>query len=369
MNYLVCSDSFKECMDASKACSIIARGILKADKTATIKQVPLADGGEGTEEVLIAAKGYQEKFINTIDLLGKKIRVKYGYKDNSVIIDCSKVIGLDLIKQSHRNPFKVNSLGLGLVIKELINQGVSEFIIGLGGSATVDGGLGFLIGLGAKIFCNGQVVNLEIASILNIDRIDLTAVFKLTENITFKVASDVDNYYLGEKGAVNVFAKQKGATESQMPLLEANLINIHKIIKRDYDLDINVKKAGAAGGLGGALFLIGADLISGIDMVIKECNLEQLIIESDVVISGEGSVDEQTINGKTISGVAKICQKYNTKLVVLCGQLSDNIDNLYLMGVTAAFSIINKSSTLNENLKNAETNLENSAYNICRLIQ
>jgi glycerate kinase len=368
MKYLVCSDSFKESMDANSACEIISKGIKRANKEAIIKQVPLADGGEGTEEVLIIAKKYSVKTIESFDLKGDKVVVKYGYKDNCVIFDCSKVIGIDFIKKSERNPMNYNSIGLGIVIKKLIKQGVKDFIIGLGGSGTVDGGLGMLVGLGAKLYKDNEEQKLNIESIKDLDKIDLTEVFKITQGVTISVASDVQNLYLGETGAVNVFARQKGATNDQMPKLNANLLNLHKIFKKYYGIDINVKKSGSAGGLGGAFFLIGAKLFSGIDMVINETNLEKLIIESDIVFSGEGSVDNQTANGKTISGVAKLCKKYNKKLIVVSGQLSNDIEDLYDMGVTVAFSIMKKNSSFEETLKNAEINLENTVYNICKLI-
>jgi glycerate kinase len=368
MKYLVCSDSFKESMDAECACKIISKGIKRANKDAIIIQVPLADGGEGTEEVLIVAKNFSVRTIDSLDLKGDKVVVKYGYKDDCVILDCSKVIGIDFIKKSERNPMNYNSVGLGIVIKKLINQGVKEFIIGLGGSGTVDGGLGMLVGLGAKLYISNEEQQLNIESIKDLDRIDLTEVFRITQGVTISIASDVQNPYLGETGAVNVFARQKGATNDQMPQLTGNLLNLHKIFKNYHGIDINVKKSGSAGGLGGAFYLIGAKLFSGIEMVIRETNLEKLIIENDIVFSGEGSVDNQTANGKTISGVAKLCKKYNKRLIIVSGQLSNDVDDLYNMGVTAAFSIMKKNSSFEETLENSEINLENTVFNICKLI-
>ena len=368
MKYLVCSDSFKDSLDADFACKVISRGIKKADNKSVINMVPLADGGEGTEEVLNIAKKFKENTIESINLKNEKIIVKYGYKDNCVILDCSKVIGICFVKKEDRNLMLVNSIGLGVVIKKLILQGVTEFIIGLGGSGTVDGGVGMLVGLGAKLYIGDKEQPVNINTLKNLEKIDLKEVFNITKDISISIASDVENLYLGKNGAVNVFARQKGATDEHMPILEENLINLHRIFKEYYGIDVNVKKSGSAGGLGGAFYLIGSKLFSGIDMVIKETNLEQQIIENDIVISGEGSVDSQTANGKTISGVAKLCKKYNKKLIIVSGQLSNNIDELYSMGVTSAFSIINKNSSLEETLKSAEENLESTVYNICKLL-
>lgn len=369
---VIACDSFKESMSAMAACQAIERGLKQGFKDEIETTViPMADGGEGTIEVLKTAIDGDYCYHRVVNHMGVLIDVEYVMKDDLAVVESAKVIGLDLVGPEQRNPTVATSLGLGLLLEEVINKGAKKIIVGLGGSGTNDGGLGMLMGMGARIFdAQGDELPCAIASIKKIAKIDLQPALQKVAEVEITIANDVENPYIGDNGATRIFGKQKGSSSQQLDYLESCLVHLNGVIKDAMDIDLGaVPKTGAAGGLGGAFYLLGSKMQKGIELVLEMTRFEERIQGATYVFTGEGSIDSQTINGKTISGIAKITQASNIPLIGLAGKVDFDIDNLYEIGLTAAFSITNQPKTLEEALEQGEISLEMAAKNIAKILE
>ena len=371
MKIVIACDSFKESMSALEACCAIEKGIKTVDQTIDCLCIPMADGGEGTTEVLKKALGAAPCYVKVENPFGQAIEAMYCMnKEGVAIMEVATTCGIDLISREQRNPTKGLSVGLGQMIKDAIERGAKKIMIGLGGSGTNDGGYGMLCALGAKFYDRyNQLLPTNLASIKKVEKMDLSPVYQLLDKCKIVVASDVDNVFTGEAGATYVFGKQKGANQKQLDYLEQSLIHFQKVIFRQYDIQLDrIKKTGSAGGIGGALYLLGATMMSGIDLVIQVTELEKHIQDADYIMTGEGSIDAQTINGKTISGVARVATRYNIPVVAFGGRITREAQNLYDIGVTSMFSITNEAKTLNQALLDGQKYLQLTAENVCRLL-
>lgn len=371
MKFLICSDSFKDSISGAKANIIIAETITKERPTAQVEIINLSDGGPGFINALL--QNQQDHKIITLNVSGPlkdKVSAQYAIFNNTAVIEMAKASGLELIPQNIRNPSFTTTYGVGELILDALDKNVNKIIIGLGGSATNDGGAGILQALGAKLLDQeNQELNFGGINLSKLSRINLDNIDSRLKDITIEIASDVTNSLLGTNGATYIYAKQKGASESDLELLEKALINYANITKEYFKRDYtNHPGSGAAGGLGYALLLLGAQLKSGIELVMLHNNFEQKLILADYVFSGEGSIDEQTISGKTISGIARLCKKYKKPLIILAGKSLSNLAPIYNMGVTAVFPIGNAEINLSTALKNASTNLQRTTQNIIRTI-
>lgn len=353
------------------ACQAIERGLKQGFKNEIeTTLIPMADGGEGTIDVLKTAIAGEYHCYPVVNHMGVMTDVEYVLKDDLAVVESAKVIGLDLVDPEQRNPTVATSLGLGLLLEEVINKGARKIIVGLGGSGTNDGGLGMLLGMGARIFDeHGGELTCEIASIKKIAKIDLKPALKKVAGVEITIANDVENPYIGANGATRIFGKQKGSSPEQLDYLESCLVHLNGVIKDELDIDLgSVAKTGAAGGLGGAFYLLGSKMQKGIDLVLEMTRFEERIQGADYVFTGEGSIDSQTINGKTISGIAKITSAAEIPLIGMAGKVDFDIDNLYEIGLTAAFSITNQPKTLKEALEQGEISLEMASKNIARIL-
>ena len=372
MKFIVAPDSYKESLSAFDAANAIKEGIERVYKSAEFQLIPMADGGEGTLEVLTNAGEGILKSVEVKGPLGEAIEAKYGYikKENKAIIEVASACGLNLVKTEKRNPLFTTSYGVGELILDALNNGVQHFIIGLGGSATNDGGFGMLKALGAKAYNEqGEDIGLGGKELINIKKLDMSTLDRRLKDVVFEVACDVDNPFVGENGATRTFGPQKGAVGSINDELEKGMINFAKVIKETVRVDIsNLPKAGAAGGLGGAFLLLGSNLVKGIEIVLKHTKFEEKIKDADFIFTGEGSIDDQTKHGKTISGIAKVAKKYNIPVIVLAGKVGDGIEELYDMGVTAVFGIVDRPKGLEEALEDGYESLKKTAENVGRLI-
>ena len=369
-------DSFKGSMTSLEVSEAFEKGVKKIFKDINFIKVPLADGGEGTVQALIDNLSGKLVSIKVKDPLMHEIDSFYGISGDgkTAIIEVAAASGLPLISLEHRNPMKANTYGTGELIKDAIKNGCREFIIGLGGSATNDAGMGMLSALGYifldengnELFPNGE-------NLMKIRDINQSNIEKDLLECKFLVACDVDNPFYGENGAAYVYAKQKGATDTNIKDLDDGLINFSKVIFDKMKVDISeISGAGAAGGLGGAfLSFLNSELKSGIDIIIEKINLEEVIKNADYVITGEGRLDFQSAMGKTPVGVSKLAKKYNIPVIAIGGSVADDIDNIYECGITTVFSIIDSPMTLAEamNTKNAEKLVEKTAEQIFRLIE
>lgn len=369
---VIASDSFKESMTALAACQAIERGLIQGfDEELETVLIPMADGGEGTSEVLKNALDGEYRYIAVVDHMKNPIEAQYVLKDNLAIVESAQAVGLDLVAVEQRDPTVATSLGLGLMIGKIIEAGATKMIVGLGGSGTNDGGLGLLLGLGARIFDHqGAQLPCAIASIEKIARIDLRPALAKVAGVEIIIANDVENPYVGANGATRVFGKQKGASPEQLDYLEQCLVHLNGVIEAQTGINLaTVPKTGAAGGLGGAFYLLNAKMQRGIDLVLELTCFEELIQGADYVFTGEGSIDSQTINGKTISGIAKLTAKYDLPLIGLAGKVDFDIDNLYQIGLTAAFSITNAPKSLPQALLDGELALEKTCVNIAKILR
>lgn len=372
IKFIIAPDSFKECLSSVEAAEAIKTGIERVISNADIELIPMADGGEGTLELIVNAQNGEIKNASVIGPLGEEIVSQYGFikAGKKAVIEIAKVCGLHLVNVQNRNPLNTTTYGVGQLILDALDNGARHLIICLGGSATNDGGLGMLKALGVKAFDrNGHEIGLGGKELMKIDYIDFSGLDCRLKDTIIEVACDVQNPLIGKSGAAYIFAPQKGADNKTVELLEAGMINFSKVIQKACNIDIaNMPKAGAAGGLGAAFIILGGKLISGIDMVLKHTDFERKAQNVNYIFTGEGSVDYQTKYGKTIVGIGRIGKKYNIPVIVLAGKVTDNLKELYPIGITAVFGIIDRPKELDAALKDGFNSIVRTSENITRLL-
>lgn len=365
-------DSFKESMTAKVVCESLERGIKKIFPSANCVHVPMADGGEGTMQSLVDATNGEVYEIEVIGPLGEAVMAKYGISGNKEtgVIEMASASGLHLVPDKKRNPCITTTYGTGELIKACLNHGVKKLLIGIGGSATNDGGAGMFQALGGRLLdINNKDIGFGGLALKNLHRIDLSELDDRLNNVEIDVACDVDNPLIGEKGASRVFGYQKGGSEEQVELLDSALSHYGDIIEKQLNIDVkNFKGAGAAGGLGAGLkVFLNGELKKGVDLVIDYAKLEREIEKADLVITGEGSLDSQTFHGKTPLGVSNLAMKYDVPVIGIAGKLSDGIEGLYDEGFTAMFSIVDGVISLEEALEQGPKKVEKLIENIMRI--
>ena len=374
MKIVIAPDSFKESMTAKEVCDAVEKGMKKILTDAEFVHAPMADGGEGTTQSLADATGGKIYFEECMGPLGEKVKAKLGLLGNGhiAVLEMASASGLELVPRSKRNPMITTTYGTGELIKKALDLGVKTIIVGIGGSATNDGGAGMIQALGGKLLDkNGKNIGFGGGELSKLEKIDLTEMDSRIKNTKFIVASDVQNPLTGETGASNIFGRQKGATEEMVVILDNNLRKFAEIIRRDVGKDVeNIPGAGAAGGLGaGLMAFLNAELKKGIDIVIEYSHLEEKIKGADLVITGEGNIDGQTRFGKTPYGVVSVAKKYGIPTITLAGGIGKDIDILYDYGFDAIFSIMQKVESLEDAIKNGKINMEKTAENIARIIK
>jgi glycerate kinase len=376
MKVIIAPDSFKGCLSAIQATLAMERGIKKAVHNDNINleiiKVPMADGGEGTVEAIIEAVGGNIIVDDAADPLGRKITSFYGIlPDNTAVIEMAAASGLNLIVPSERNPLRTTTYGTGQLIASALKKGCTNFIIGIGGSATNDCGAGMAQALGAKLIDHdGHEIGLGGGELAKVAKIDLSALNPLIKTAKFTIASDVKNILCGPDGASFVYGPQKGATPEMVKILDNNLRHFAEVIIQEMGKDLlNVPGSGAAGGLGaGLLAFLNAEIKSGINIVMEVANFEEKIKNSDFIITGEGATDFQSMFGKVPFGIAQVAKKWNKPVFCISGTLGTGYEKLYDIGITALFSIVSKPMTLDEAISRGEELLEQATDNIFRLL-
>lgn len=369
MKIVIAPDSFKGSLTAFEVANAIEEGLNKYSKDFIIEKVPMADGGEGTVESLVSLTNGQIINVNVKDPLMRDIKAFYGLlgDNTTAVIEMAAASGLPLLKKDERNPLAASTYGTGQLIQDALDKGCKKFIIGIGGSATNDGGTGMLKALGVKFLDKG---NKEIQGgaidLGKLDKIDMTNFDKRILKCDIKVACDVENPLCGESGASFIFGGQKGADKKMMKLLDENLYNYGNVLEKAFNIDvINVKGAGAAGGMGAAFIaVIKGKLERGIDIVIRESKLREKLEGSDLVFTGEGKIDYQTQFGKTPFGVAREAKKKNIPVIAIAGSIGEGTEVLYKSGFDGIFSIIDKPMSLDDAIKNASELVKNMSYRI-----
>ena len=352
MNILIAIDSFKGSLSTIELSDAIEQGINEVSLDYCIKKTPIADGGEGTYQTLVDGLGGTLVEVNVKDPLFKNITSEYGIlKDNTAVIEMASSSGLPLVPEHLQNPLNTTTYGVGEMIKDAITKGCRNFIIGIGGSATNDGGIGMLNALGYQFLdqANNELPAIG-KSLPFIKSINDSNKLKILDECNFLIACDVDNPFYGPKGAAYVYGPQKGASEDDVIYLDNGLKSFAKVITNKYGVSIdNLSGAGAAGGLGGGFSaFLNATLKPGVDIIFEKLEIESLIKDADIIFTGEGRLDFQTVMGKAPIGVAKLAKKYDKTVIALAGSVTDEAYNAHDYGVTSMFSILDQPLTLNE---------------------
>lgn len=373
LTIVLAPDSFKESMTAKEVCIAMEKGIKKINDKIKCIHVPMADGGEGTMQSLIDATNGKVYSAKVVGPLSNEVEAQYGILgDGEVgVIEMASASGIHLVPKEKRNPLITTTYGTGQLIKACLDKGVKKILIGIGGSSTNDGGAGAMEALGAKLLDEEErEICFGGGNLGKLKKIDLSNFDERLSKIEIEVACDVNNPLCGENGASNIFGPQKGATKEMIDVLDKNLKHYADVIKEQCKKDVlNIPGAGAAGGLGaGLLAFLDGRLKKGIDLVIKYSGLEEKIKLSDIVFTGEGSIDYQTKFGKTPIGVAKLAKKYDKPVIALAGKVGDNIDDLYENGIDSIFGIMRGITSIEEALENGKENVEKASENIIRLI-
>lgn len=371
LKYLIAPDKFKGSFDAAKASEIIKEAILKVDKEAQIKQLPLADGGEGTLLALSKIFNARVEEVEVCDPLFRKRKSQIGFFENRAIIEMAECSGLLLLDENERNPLFTTTYGVGELIKYAISKDVEEIIIGIGGSATNDAGVGMLCALGMKFLDeNGNELKPIGKNLINIKKIDDSEFLKDVYKVRFTVLCDVTNPLYGPNGAAYIFAPQKGANEKEVSMLDDGLKSFAKVAKEYLGKDLSQSSgAGAAGGLGFALLaFLNAQYVSGIDFVLKSSNAEEHVKWADIIITGEGRFDRQSLSGKSTIGIARLGAKFGKMVIVISGSIDCPFEEYTKEGITSIFSIVDMASSLERCLKEAPRLLSETTESVINLI-
>ena len=372
-NFILVPDSFKGTLSAIEVCNIMKSSIKNLYKDANIISVPVADGGEGTVDAFLYALGGEKKSVWVSDAFNEqKILAHYAMlKDDIAVIEMAACAGLPLVK-NRLEPDKTTTFGVGELIIDAINSGAKKIILGLGGSATNDGGCGMAAALGVKFKDEQDQEFIPTGGTLSqIYKIDMNNLYSKIKDIEFISMCDVDNPLCGRLGASAVFAPQKGADEDMVKSLDEGLAHLAKVIKRDLHIEVkDIKGAGAAGGLGaGSIAFLQSKLTKGIDVILDTINFDELVSKADIVFTGEGKFDSQSLHGKVVMGVANRSQKYKTPVIVVTGAIGENIQEAYNKGITAIFSINKEPMEFSKSALKSKENMILTMENILRLLK
>lgn len=373
MRIVIAPDSFKECLSATSVAAAISAGVKKVNPEAEMVCIPVADGGEGTVEAIVSATNGMIKETPSVDALNRPIRSFYGILGDgkTAVIEMAAASGIELIAPEERNPLITSTYGTGLLLKAAMDDGFTNIILAIGGSATNDGGAGMAQALGFDLQDkNGEPIGLGGGSLADLYSIDSSHVHPLLSTVKITVACDVRNPLLGTSGATCVYGPQKGATPPMLNILEENMAHFSSILQQKFGTSfVEIPGAGAAGGLGaGLLAFCKAQLISGFDLINQLTHLEDQISRADLIFTAEGRIDSQTAFGKTISGVAQLGKKHQVPVIALAGKIEDDLTRLYSQGITAVFAIGDRPMSLDESKERAAELLAGTVEQLMRIL-
>ena len=373
MNFMVLMDSFKDCLPAKALVEVIGNKISDILPDANVVKIPIADGGEGMVDTFI--EGGDGKRIDLVvnDPLFRKIESYYGLIDNTGVIESAKTIGLMLLSTNERNPLKTSSYGVGEIIKDALDKGIRDFIIGIGGSSTNDCGIGMLSALGMRFYnSNNQPIEPIGESLNDIYFINSTGFDSRVKASRFLIVCDVDNELYGPNGAAYIYGPQKGADEKIVCLLDKGLKHFSDVVKNHNYQDYSYyPRVGAAGGLGYAFqTFFPATLKPGVEIIFEHLNIKKHLEDVDFIITGEGKIDHQSAMGKVLSGVGRLGKETDIPVIAIAGSINGDVSELHNIGISSMFSIINRPLSLNEALEKhvTEESLKATTEEILRLI-
>jgi len=369
LKIVIAPDSFKESLTALEVANAIEQGFKRVFPNASYVKVPVADGGEGTVQAMVDACGGDIIRLPVVGPAGDKVEAFYGLLEDAqtAVIEMAAASGLHLVPMEDRNPLLASSFGTGELILDALDKGARNIILGLGGSATIDGGAGMMTALGARFLTDcGQVVKAGGQGLPEIAHIDIAQLDSRLADTRFDVACDVDNPLCGDKGASAVFGPQKGATPEMAEQLDSNLNHYARQLKLLSGNDVrDIQGAGAAGGMGAAvLAFFSARFRPGIEIVMETAGLAEKVVGASLVITGEGRIDSQTLHGKAPIGVARIAKAAGCPVIGIAGSLSDDHEIVYEHGFDAVFSIVPGPMDLQEALRTGAENLTAFSTNL-----
>ena len=374
MKIVIAPDSYKESLSALEVAQAVEAGFRQVFPDADYVLVPVADGGEGTVDAMVAATGGRKETVTVSGPLGEPVEAFYGLTGDgdTAVIEMAAASGLALVPPDRRNPLLTSSRGTGELIRAALDAGARRFILGIGGSATNDGGAGMVQALGVRLLdLEGRELDGSGGDLARLERIDVSALDPRLAECRIEVACDVDNPLTGARGASAVFGPQKGATPEMVQVLDANLARLARIVGRDLGVAVDtVPGAGAAGGMGAAMLaFFGATLKPGIEIVTAAVDLDDHVRDADLVITGEGRIDFQTVHGKTPIGVARVAKRHGKPVIGIAGSLGAEVGVVHAHGIDAVFSVLSKPCTLDEALRDAAANVELTARNVAAVLR
>ena len=369
MNIVLIPDKFKGSLSAAEVIKALTKGIKRANPNAVISSLITSDGGDGFLDAVQQTLAVEKVYCESVDPLGRPISAPYLYhpEKKTAYIELAQCSGMVLLTNEERNPLKTSTLGTGLQIKHAIEQGAKVIYVGLGGSATNDGGIGIAHGLGFRFLNrNGEVLPPTGQSLSYIHSVETEGVSSDLKNIQFHAVNDVNNPLTGPNGAAFVYARQKGANEDQIEALDAGLNHLHKIVKgKWHNSNADLPGAGAAGGTAyGLKSFLGASFIKGIDFMFALSEVDAIFKENDIdlIITGEGAIDEQTMHGKLIHGVLELAKKYDTPVIAVCGLLELDKSTAEANGLKTILEIRDKDRNTEYSMKHAARLVEDHIF-------
>ncbi|MFB3786001.1 MAG: glycerate kinase [bacterium] len=372
MRLVIAPNAFKECLSAPEVAKAMAAGARKATPDLEIIEVPLADGGDGTTEALVSARQGRLVEITARDPLMRPVAARYGLidEDRTAVIEMAAASGLWHLQEHEKNPMRTTTYGTGEMIRDALDRGVDTLIVGIGGSATTDAGLGMAAALGYRLLDrHGNEIEPVGGSMASLASIDSSQVHPRLRRVKMRVASDVNNPLLGPQGAAPVYGPQKGATPDMIRELEMGLANVARCWDKDFGVHIgNQPGGGAAGGLGaGLVAFCGAEIRSGLDLIADYAGLDEALRGASLALTGEGKIDASTRFGKVPAGVARRAEKQGVPVVALAGHLAGDVRSLLSDSLIALFSITPGPMALQEAMASTKENLERTAEQVVRL--
>ena len=366
MKIVIAPDSFKESLSAQQVAEAIKRGFQKSIADVECILCPVGDGGEGTVDSIRHSLDLEEKWIQVTGPFGQKEAMRYFQKEQLALFEVADLVGLGKIPLEKRNPLQIQTCGIGELIRHLVAQGIKDIHIGVGGTASNDGGLGIAAGLGYRFYDrDGNVLPACGQSLLNLASVSTENRYEIPESVQIRILADVVSPLCGHQGATYTFGKQKGLDPTIFETVDQAMQDFYEKVS---PVTLKIKGAGAGGGLAGGLCAFAqANIVSGIDTCFNLINFDKEVSDADLVIVGEGRLDRQSLAGKAPIGVAKRTP-VGVPVIAICGSLAEDLPSLPFENIQASFSILEKSEPLEDSLKNASLYLEHTATNIGRLL-
>ena len=366
MKIVIAPDSFKESLTAEEVAEAIKRGLQQSIADVECLLCPVGDGGEGTVDAIQHSLALEEKWIQVTGPFGQKEAMRYFQKGQQALFEVADLVGLGKIPQEKRNPLQIQTCGIGELIRHLIAKGIKDIYIGVGGTASNDGGIGIAAGLGYQFYDrDGNVLPACSQSLLYLASVSIENRYEIPEDIQIRILADVVSPLCGHQGATYTFGKQKGLDPT---MFEAVDQAIQDFYEKASPVTLEIKGAGAGGGIAGGLCAFAqANIVSGIDTCLNLINFDKKVLHADLVVVGEGRLDRQSLAGKAPIGVAKRTP-VGVPVIAICGSLAEDLPSLPFENIQVAFSILEKSEPLEDSLKNASLYLEHTAANIGHLL-